>query len=238
VAYIVETVVNEKKADHFFHWTQHVTLSPPFLGHDTSRIEISATRGKTHPGGYGGNELLASGRDFHWPFAPARSGRNIDLRRPFTQPGLGFLVSVLLNPRREVEYISAFNEPHRLLLGYCFRRADFPWVAIWEENQARSAAPWNGACQTRGLEFGSTPSPVTRREAFAVSPQFDTPTFSVVPAKGKVTASYITFLAQVPQQFAGVRDIQVGKNEILIQGSGRRSSLHLPASGLANLGWA
>ena len=38
---------NEKKADHFFHWTQHVTLSPPFLGHDTSRIAISATRGRT-----------------------------------------------------------------------------------------------------------------------------------------------------------------------------------------------
>ena len=75
VAYFAETVVNEKKADHFFHWTQHVTLSPPFLGHDTSRIAISATRGRTHAGGYGGNELLASGRNFHWPFAPARIGR-------------------------------------------------------------------------------------------------------------------------------------------------------------------
>lgn len=32
VAYFTETVTNERKADHFFHWTQHVTLSPPFLG--------------------------------------------------------------------------------------------------------------------------------------------------------------------------------------------------------------
>jgi len=139
VAYISETVVNERKADHFFHWTQHVTLSPPFLGHDTSHIAISATRGRTHPGGYGGNELLASGRNFHWPFAPGRSGGSIDLRRPFAQQGRGFLVSVLLNPRRQVEYVSALNQPHGLLFGYCFHRADFPWVAIWEENQARSA---------------------------------------------------------------------------------------------------
>jgi hypothetical protein len=238
VAYFTETVRNEKKADHFFHWTQHVTLSPPFLGHNTSRIAISATRGRTHPGGYGGKELLASGRTFRWPFAPARSGGSIDLRSPFARQGLGFLVSILLNPRRQLQYVAALNQPLGLLMGYCFRRTDFPWVAIWEENQSRSAAPWQGRCQTRGLEFGSTPSPVTRREAFAVSPMFDAPTFSVVPAKGKTTASYLAFLTPVPQRFGEVRDIQTTKNEILIQGSGQRSSLHLPASGLADNGWA
>ncbi len=238
VAYFAETVFNEKKADHFFHWTQHVTLSPPFLGNDTSLIAMSATRGRTSPGGYGGNELLASGRNFHWPFAPGRNGKSIDLTHPFERQGLGFLVSLLLNPRRQVQYVAALNLPNRLLVGYCFRTSDFPWVAIWEENQSRAAAPWNGMAQTRGLEFGSTPSPVTRREAFAVSPLFNTPTFSMVPAKGKTAASYLSFLAQVPEDFGMVRDIQVAKTEILVQGSGRRSSLQLPATGLAEYGWA
>jgi hypothetical protein len=237
VAYFQETVINENKADHFFHWTQHVTLSPPFLGHDTSRITISATRGRTHPGGYGGNELLASGRNFHWPFAPARDSGSIDLARPFARQGLGFLVSVLLNPRRKVQYVAAHNQPNGLLFGYCFRTSDFPWVAIWEENESRAAAPWNGHAQTRGLEFGSTPSPVTRREAFAVAPMFGAPTFSTVPAKGKVTVNYVSFLAHIPADFGGVRDINVGENEILIQGSGRRSSLQVPAAGLADHGW-
>jgi hypothetical protein len=238
VAYFTETVANERKADHFFHWTQHVTLSPPFLGHDTSRISIPATKGKTGAGTYGGTEELAAGRNFHWPFAPLQSGGTIDLTRPFTRQGLGFIVSVLLNPRRPVQFIAALNEPHRLLVGYCFRHSDFPWVAIWEENQARTAVPWKGRCQTRGLEFGSTPFPVTRRQAFAVSPLFDTPTFSIVPAKGKTSVSYLSFLAQVPEDFGGVRDIQVAKDEILVKGSGRRSSLHLPATGLADKGWA
>jgi hypothetical protein len=71
-----------------------------------------------------------------------------------------------------------------------------------------------------------------------VSPLFDTPTFSIVPAKGRTTARYLSFLVQVPEDFGEVRDIQVAKNEILIQGSGRRSSLHLPASGLDGKGWA
>lgn len=238
VAYFSETVFNEKKSDHFFHWTQHVTLGPPFLGYDTSRIAISATRGRTHPGGYGGNELLASGRNFHWPFAPARKTGSVDLTRPFAREGLGFLVSVLSNPRRKVQYIAALNLPNRLLLGYCFRHSDFPWVAIWEENQSRATAPWNGRAQTRGLEFGSTPSPVTRREAFAVAPLFGTPTFSTVPAKGKVTINYLSFLAQVPGDFGSVRDMEVDKGEIIVQGSGRRSSLRVPAAGLAESDWA
>jgi hypothetical protein len=238
VAYFTETVVNEKKADHFFHWTQHVTLGPPFLGPDTSRIAISATRGRTGAGGYGGKELLASGRDFRWPLAPADSGGDTDLTRPLARQGRGFIVTVLLNPRRQMQYVAALNEPHRLLVGYCFRRSDFPWVAIWEENQSRADAPWKGKAQTRGLEFGSTPFPLTRREAFAVSPLFDTPTFSVVPAKGKTTVSYLSFLAQVPEDFGEVRDIQVAGKEILIQGSGHRTPLRLPAAGLAGNGWA
>jgi len=237
VAYFTETVVNEKKADHFFHWTQHVTLGPPFLGSETSRVAIPATRGQTSAGGYGGNELLASGRNFHWPFAPSASGKSLDLTLPLSHPGLGFIVSLLLNPRREVEFIAALNLPHRLLLAYCFRRQDFPWVAIWEENKSRAGTPWNGAAQTRGLEFGSTPFPVTRREAFAVSPLFDTPTFSIVPAKGKTTATYLCFLTQVPEKFGDVRDIHVTKNDILVQGTGRRSSLQIPATGLAEMGW-
>lgn len=237
VAYFSETVINDNKADHFFHWTQHVTLSPPFLGHQTSRIAISATRGRTHPGGYGGNELLASGRNFHWPFAPAQTRGSIDLTRPFARPGLGFLVTVLLNPRRQVQFVAALNEPHRLLLGYCFRTRDFPWVAIWEENQSRAGVPWDGREQTRGLEFGSTPSPILRREAFAVAPLFGAPTFSTVPAKGRMTINYLSFLAQVPEGFGGVRDIDVADNEIQVQGSGRRSSLRVPATGIAELGW-
>lgn len=237
VAYITETVFNENKADHFFHWTQHVTLSPPFLGHETSRIAIPATRGKTHAGGYGGHELLASGHNFHWPFAPGESGGSVDLTRPFSRRGQGFLVSVLLNPRRKIQYIAALNQPQRLLLGYCFLGSDFPWVAIWEENESRDAAPWNGRTQTRGLEFGSTPFPLPRREAFATSPLFDTPTFSVVPAKGETTVSYLSFITQVPENFAGVSDIQASHGEILVEGRSRRPPLRVPASGLVGMGW-
>ena len=38
----------------------------------------------------------------------------------------------------------AFSPTARLAFGYTWRRADFPWMGIWEENHSRTAAPWNG----------------------------------------------------------------------------------------------
>jgi len=70
VAYFRETVKNLTKADHFFHWTQHVTLGPPFLNSQASSVWILARKGRTYPHGYEGKELLESSRDFKWPSAP------------------------------------------------------------------------------------------------------------------------------------------------------------------------
>jgi hypothetical protein len=137
-----------------------------------------------------------------------------------------------------MQFVAALNTRHRLLFAYCFRRADYPWVTIWEENCARESAPWNGRARTRGLEFGSAPLPVTRREAFTRGPIFGTPTFSTVPARGRLTIPYVAFLVPLPEGFDEVRDISLGKNEILVQGSGRSQQVELAASGLAAAGLA
>jgi hypothetical protein len=236
VAYFKETVTNERKADHFFHWTQHVTLAPPFLDPQQSRVAVSATKGRTYPHGYEDKALLESSRDFRWPNAPGLGGGSVDLARPFTRPGRGFVSTVLLDPRREVEFVAAVNTQQGLLLAYCFSRRDFPWTAIWEENRARNVAPWRGRCQARGLEFGSTPFPVGRREAFSAGPLFATPHFSAVPARGRLTARYVSFLAQVPDKFGVVRDIRLREGEIHVSGTATKVILRLPASGLRETG--
>ena len=237
VAYLKETVTNERKADHFFHWTQHVTLSPAFLAPKASRVAVSATRGLTYPHGYDeGKSMLPPSREFRWPYAPTTTGGKVDLTQPFSRPGRGMVATVLLDPKREIEFVAALNLPHRLMVGYCFRRVDYPWMTIWEENLARTASPWSGRTQSRGLEFGSTPMPVLRREAFARGPLFNTPTFSTVAARARATIQYVAFLAEVPPDFGTLRDISLAKNEILVQGSARKPLLHIPASGLATTG--
>ena len=237
VVYFREEVMNESKADHFCHWTQHVTLGPPFLAPGQSRVFVSGTRGRTFPHGYEGKALLQSSRDFHWPYAPSATGVLVDLRQPFTGAGLGFVATVLLDPRRNQEYIAALNTQEHLLLGYCFARADFPWTAVWEENRARADSPWSGQTQARGLEFGSTPFPVGRREAFANGPLFGAPHFSVIPARGRKTVDYVSFLAGVPAGLDEVGDIRCAPGEILIRGRGgkaARGKVRLPAGGITH----
>lgn len=227
VAYFVESVTNETNADRLFHWTEHVTFGPPFLHRKDSRMAISAARGRTFAHGYEGRALLASSRNFRWPIAPGEDGKPVDLSRPFSHPGLGVLATVLMEPRRDMEYVAAINHRHGLLAGYCFSRDDFPWTAIWEENKTRSAAPWRHRCEARGLEFGSTPFPVGRREAFANGPLFGAPYFSVVPARSTKTVRYLAFLASVPSGFGEIADVRLpaarqgaAGGQIVIRGTG------------------
>lgn len=235
VVYFREEVINESKADHFCHWTQHVTLGPPFLTPDHSRVFLSGTRARTFPHGYEGKALLGSAKNFRWPHAPGVTGAPVDLGRPFVRTGLGFVATVLMDSRRKQAYVAALNTAEHLLFGYCFARADFPWTAIWEENKARTDAPWCGRTQARGLEFGSTPFPVGRGEAFANGPLFGTPHFSVIPARSSRTVDYVGFLTAVSPGFREVDDIRCAPREILIKGRGRnsRERVRLVANGLA-----
>jgi hypothetical protein len=238
VVYLKETVTNDRKLDHFFGWTQHATLGPPFLNPEEGRVFISATKGITSPDGYGENPLLESGKEFEWPMAPAMAGGEADLSHCFIQKGLGVIASILMDPARDMQFVAALNTRHHLLFAYCFRRADYPWVTIWEENCSRANVPWKSRAQARGLEFGSAPLPSTRRTSFGRGPIFGTPTFSTVPARGKLTIPYVAFLAHLPEGFDEVRDIRLEKNEILVEGGEPGQVFTLPASGLAALGLA
>ena len=75
--------------------------------------------------------------------------------------------------RREWAFFTAFSPDARLALGYVWRRADFPWLGIWEENRSRPQPPWNGSALTRGMEFGVSPFPESRREMIERGRLFD-----------------------------------------------------------------
>jgi hypothetical protein len=235
VVYVEERVTNERVQDHFFHWTQHVTLGSPLLHPEESIISLPGTRGLTWPHGYEGASLLRDEQQFTWPEAPAINGGKANLARPFERDGKGFVAAVLLDPRRELVFVAALNWRLRILLGYCFRRSDFPWVAIWEENLARTGSPWNGKTRARGLEFGSTPMPVGKEETFARGSLFDTPTFRRIPAKSELRVPYVFFLSKVRSEWRSVRDIQVARDKIVVTEE-QGQQLELQATGLRKLG--
>jgi len=228
-------VTNERAQDHFFHWAQHVTLGLPLLHPDESVIALPGTRAVTWPHGYEGASLVQDNQEFVWPDAPAIDGGNINLTRPFSRDGKGFVTAVLLDPQRELGFVAALNWRYGLLLGYCFRRSDFPWVTIWEENVARKGAPWDGKTRARGLEFSSTPMPVGKEETFARGSLFNTPTFRRVPARSELRAPYVAFLSKASSEWRSIRDIQVRLNKIIVTEE-RGEQMVLQASGLKKRG--
>ncbi|TAM81825.1 MAG: hypothetical protein EPN47_10455 [Acidobacteria bacterium] len=235
VVYFTETVTNENRKDHFFHWVQHVTLGPPFISARDSRIALPGTKGLTFPHPYNGkNSLLATNRIFRWPLAPALKGGTVDLRRTLLRTGTGIVAGVLLNPRSKLGFVAAINLRHRLLLAYCFNRSDFPWVAVWEENRAIEGPPWKKRTETRGLEFGTTALPVQRHENVSMGNLFGVPTCASVPARGRKTVRYLAFLAQIPRELTEIRNIGIDGEEIVVRGKNNEPAVRLSASGLSS----
>jgi hypothetical protein len=223
VIYVRETVRNPLGADHYFHWTQHVTFGAPFMRSGESVIAASATKGMTWPLGYEGKSLLENSKEFRWPHAPGEMGTAIDLSQPFAVEGKGFVAAVLTDPERPLGFFAVLNRRLGLIAGYCFSRRRFPWIAIWEENCARQGAPWNGNTRARGLEFGTTPMPLGKEQSFLAGSLFETPTFCRVPANGELKTGYVSFVAAVGKGWSEIRDVQVSDKVISIFGdAGRR----------------
>jgi hypothetical protein len=187
---IRETVFNPGGVDRPVGWTQHVTLGPPFLERGSTEFRASAGRSRVFESSFGTADYLEPSADFDWPFAPKRGGGTADLRIYTDAGSSGAYTAHLMDAGRDEAFFLAFSPRHRLAFGYVWRRADFPWLGIWEENRSRAQAPWNGATLTRGMEFGVSPFPETRREMIDRGRLFGVPTFRWIPAGSRVIVEY------------------------------------------------
>jgi hypothetical protein len=195
-AEITETVTNLTACDRPVGWTQHVTLGPPFLKHGITQFRASATRSKVFEDAFGPADYLVPGAAFEWPHAPRAHGGTVDLQRYTDAPASSAYTAHLMDPSRAEAFFVGFDPEARLAFGYQWRRADFPWMGIWEENRSRPASPWNAREITRGMEFGVSPFPETRRAMIERGRLFDTPTFRWIPARSEVTAEYRIVMLQ------------------------------------------
>jgi len=166
VVEISETVENESATDRPIAWTEHVTLGPPFLEKGATQFRAPVTQ----------SQVLEEG--------------NGDLRLFTNVPASGGYTAHLLDTVRAQAYFVAWSPSARLAFGYVWRRVDFPWLGIWEENYSRQAPPWNGRTLTRGMEFGASPMPEARRRMIERGSLFGVPAFRWIPARARVEVSY------------------------------------------------
>jgi hypothetical protein len=187
---IRETVENLTAIDRPLAWTQHVTLSPPFLDPATTQFRASMNHSAVSETDPGFNAYLRPGAEFAWPMAPRLDGGLADLRRMnSTAPASGYTAH-LADARHEHAYFVAFAPQFRLAFGYVWMRKDFPWLGIWEENCSRKSSPWDGRTVTRGMEFGVSPFPETRREMVDRGRFLGEPAYKWIAARGRAEAEY------------------------------------------------
>ena len=166
---IAETIENIEVYDRPIAWTQHVTIGPPFL-----------ERGRT---------------EFRASFA-GRSGA----LEVFTgaESSSGYTANAL-DASQEESWFIARSPSSGVAIGYVWRRSDFPWLGVWEENRSRTHRPWDGSTLTRGMEFGVSPWPETRRA------MIERGEYRWLPAKGRLHAEYYVAIATTDIMPDGLR---------------------------------
>jgi len=195
VATVTERVENLAAWDRPIAWTEHATLGPPFLEKGGTEFRVTATRSKVMEGDFtGGKGHLRMGAEFDWPMVPCVDGSFEDLRVFTKRPVSGAFTTHLMDPAREEARFTAWSPAHRFAFGYIWKQKDFPWLGIWEENHCRVSGPWGGVTLTRGMEFGVSPFPESRRAMIQRGGLFGTPGYRWAPARGELSVRYRVFL--------------------------------------------
>ena len=213
VVYIESELENQLGFDRPINWGEHATIGSPFLELGKTIVEMSATRAMTRSYQSQSAEpphRLASFRPFTWPTAPGVNGESIDVR-PTPAPGsIGDHTTSLMDPSRRLVFVTAFNVDKHLLLGYVFRREEYPWTQLWE------FYPANGRI-ARGLEFATQPFDLPRREVIQTNAMFETPTYRWLPAKSKIGSTFLMFYTRTPDRFGKVDDVLLESGRLTIE---------------------
>jgi hypothetical protein len=195
VVQIEEEVENLTALDSPIAWTQHVTLGPPFVVPGATQFRASATNSKVIEADFtGGKGYMKTAAEFHWPHVPRSAGGTTDLRTYVDLSVSGGFTTHLMDPSKEEAFFLAWSPQSKVLVGYAWRREDFPWLGIWEENHCRTFPPWNGQTITRGMEFGVSPMPESRRQMIERGKLFGVPGYRWIPARKTVRVKYRAFV--------------------------------------------
>ncbi len=197
VAWAEETVTNLGIWDRPIAWQQHVTLGPPWLEDGAFWLEANAQRGQAFPVSLSEDSRLQPGAEGSWPRMPGRQGRAVDYAELPLAPASEF-AAFQIEPGAEWGYFVAGNRRLGQALFYAWPRAVFPWLGVWDERDSRQTAPWNGRTWTRGLEFGASPFPASRRELLRQPALWDTPAYAWLPAAGRLHVRYAFGLFALP----------------------------------------
>jgi hypothetical protein len=224
IVWVDSSVTSLLGFDRPVFWGEHATISAPFLEPGKVVVDMPAARSKTkayqQPSA---TRQLQSYVDFTWPNAPTVDGQMFDVRSAPMRANTTDHTTTLLDPSRRLVFVTAIHPEKGLLIGWVFRRAEFPWVQTWLSYPGPNR-------MTRGLEFSTQPFDLTRADVLKHGPLFDSPVLRILPAKSTVTSSFLMFYTPVPAGFLKVDDVQLSGGKLVIEDRANKKTIALAAS--------
>ena len=207
VLLVRETITNTNDLGQLYNMVQHATLGPPFLDGDVL-FDISADYGYT----MNGTEPV-----LYWPNV-VHEGRLVNLRRLGSDQGPG-VTSWVPSDERGDGWATASNPARGLLIGYLWNWEDYPWLITWRNVR-------DGRPAAYGFEFGTTGTRGDFGQSLGIqnSGVYPRPLVRHLDAGASISRDYTAFLAEIPDDWAGVGDVisELGAIEIIERGESGR----------------
>jgi hypothetical protein len=223
IVWIDSELTNLLAFDRPVFWGEHATIAAPFLEPGKVAVDMPVSKSKTKAYQPAPVRRLQSFVDFTWPMAPTLDGKTFDVRTAPMTPGTTDHTTSLIDPSRRLAFVTALHAEKKLMIGWVFRREEFPWVQTWLSYPGPNR-------MARGLEFATQPFDLTRAEVLSNGPLFDTPVFRIARAKSKIASSFLMFYTAVPDGFQKVDDVQLAGGKLVIEDRGNKRTMTLAAS--------
>ena len=223
IVWVESELTNLLSFDRPVFWGEHATIGAPFLEPGKVAVDMPAARSKTKAYQPAPTRRLPSFVDFTWPMAPTVDGNMFDVRTAPMTAGTTDHTTSLMDPSRTLGFVTALHLDKRLLIGWVFRRDEFPWIQTWLSYPGPNR-------MARGLEFATQPFDLPRAEVLANGPLFDTPVYRIARAKSSVGSRFLMFYTVVPDGFLKVDDVELKGGKLIIEDRANRKTVALAAS--------
>jgi hypothetical protein len=201
-----EEITNVGKLGRIYNIVQHATIGPDFLD-ESVLVDTNAGKGFMQGG------ILPAPEEpvIYWPKIVYKENL-VDLRRltDNQEPGV---ISFVFAEGLEYGWVTAFNPGKGLLIGYLWKLSEYPWLNIWRNVQ-------QGKPSARGMEFGTTGLHQPFPALIDKGKIFGRPIYEYIDAGQTIVKSYTAFLAKVPADYKGVREVTLSSGEIVLKERG------------------
>lgn len=193
---VEEKVKNVHPLGRLYNMVQHPTIAHPFLD-DSTTVNCNGT--------YGFDQFKLSAtikKPFVWPGAKDEKGHALDLANPSREYSSVF--SFVVNKKSRFGWLTAYNPGLRLLFGYIWPRADYPWIHLWYHWE-------NKRIKYRGLEFGTAGIHQPFGEIINTATELlGERTVQYIDAGQTINKHYLSFLYQVgTNERNSFRDLEI-----------------------------